>query len=186
MSPGADGLILQALLGKLRQLARAAPPDILTLSSTDILNSIRLPGSAMAPATLTSLRSFAAVTSGAPPPGPATVSQTRTTFNHAAPAFTPASRLTFSTAPASSFSLWNTGRASHLLASAAGGSGASARGHRRNLATAAEDVAHAQDNVDKVHPGRLVEFKAGNNYNLGLVLRPSVKSASLWDIEDER
>ena len=184
MSLGADGLIVVALLGKLRQLARAAPPGILALSTTDILNSIRLPGLDMAPASLTTFRSFAAVASGAPTSVPAPASQTRSTFNHTAPAFTPAARRSFSAAPSPSLALWQAGRGSFLSAAGGGGGGTSSRGHRRGLATAAEDVAHAQDNAEKVQPGHLVEFKVGNNYNLGLVLRPSLKP-NLWEIEDE-
>ncbi len=147
----------------------------------------------MGPTSLTSLRGFHTAPSAAPAhhPAPAAAQprSSSSSLNLAAPVFTPSIRQYFSSAglglasPTTGNLFPNVQRGSTLVTSAAGNS-------RRKLATAAEDVAHAQDSADKVHEGRLVEFKLSNGSSaLGLVLRLSPKGSGgnspFWDIEDE-
>lgn len=193
---GAELIIVQALLAKLSKLARSATLEILPTSRSDLLHVLRGPGIAMGPTSLSSLRGFHAAPSGAtahvsPSAAPAAAAQPRSSsLNLVAPVFTPSIRQYFSSAglglsSATTGNLFQNTRGSSLTTSASG------NGPRRNLATAAEDVALAQDSADKIQEGRLVEFKLNNgSYALGLVLRLSPKggggsNSPFWEIEDE-
>ena len=209
MSLGAEGLILQALFSKLRQLSRVSALEILPVSRSDLLNCLAGSGAAMGPAGLTSLRGFSAAgQSGTPLPSPAASAAAAaagpprsTTFNLAAPVFTPATSRQFigsglssqsSAAPQLRYRNHYRQHYYHTTPSPCAPSRTVAHagqpGSRRSLATTAEGVATAQVAAAKVQEGRLIEYKVGTagNYSLGLVLRQSPKSATAWEVEEER
>jgi exoribonuclease II len=194
---GSELIILQALFRKLSNIASAATLEILPTSRSDLLNILRGSGVAMGPTSLTSLRGFHAAPSGggtathypASAAQPRSSSSSSSSLNLAAPVFTPSIRHHFSSKNSASGglglatgNLFHQARGATLTTAATGNS-------RRKLATAAEDVAYAQDSAERVQEGRLVEFKLSNGaHALGLVLRLSPKSSGnspFWDVEDE-
>lgn len=173
MSLGGEALVVQALLRSLKRISQSALPNSLGFQpALDSLSHIRIGASSMAPAGLAS--PFNGKFHWAPlDAGPSNTYKGRTPRVPGPTWPADVSR------PSLFIDAYSFPQRSSLAAAAGNG--------RRQLSTAAQDVARQQLEADGIAPGRLVEFKRNNNISaLGLVLgRNSSKGPAVWEIEDE-
>jgi hypothetical protein len=180
-----EAVIVLQVLRKLRQLAQAASPSLPSAPyAMEGFFAGRLPA---APSSLVSLRTFAAAPAAGgrdAPPRP------RHARGAAASAPAAAQRAVHSSSYQHQHRAWQAlhagaPRASGRPAAAAAVLAGASPNARRDLATAAAEVARAQQDVDCVAVGSLLEFKRDGGYMLGRALRTAPAHAT-WEVEAAR